>query len=291
MWTGLMLVYVDDLLLVAEDETIHAATQAIAEVWALSDVEKVQDGQSIKYCGFEVAQGPERDGFMISQRKYEQEMIQRFEMDQAVQFPNFKVSEGDENPEGPIRPEDIKTAQTSDMLRWSSCGMAIISTDSTAEAELVSYCEALTAGRSMESILCSTCSTRPSETTALSALSMEITWLRSQWLMELVPRAGALDIDGVAPGGLWQLLHLRGTDLVADGLTKPLLVFRLLQDLGMREGGGSSEGLIRPEERASGGGQGQEGPIRPEAAIRALVVGSLLMSQANCSQLAPFWCL
>ena len=28
--------------------------------------------------------------------------------------------------------------------------------------------------------------------------------------------------EGRAPGGLWRLLHLRGVDLVADGLTKPL---------------------------------------------------------------------
>jgi len=39
-WTGLMSVYVDDLLIVAEEATLDAATQAISEVWAISDVEK-----------------------------------------------------------------------------------------------------------------------------------------------------------------------------------------------------------------------------------------------------------
>lgn len=43
-------------------------------------------------------------------------------------------------------------------------------------------------------------------------------------------------LDGVAPGGVWELLHLRGTELVADGLTKPLsgqTLFRFVEDLGM----------------------------------------------------------
>ena len=43
-------------------------------------------------------------------------------------------------------------------------------------------------------------------------------------------------LDGITPDGLWKLFHLRGTELVADGLTKPLYgqaFFRFLEDLGI----------------------------------------------------------
>ena len=40
LWTGLMTVYVDDLLVTAEDEAATAAISAIAKVWAISEVEK-----------------------------------------------------------------------------------------------------------------------------------------------------------------------------------------------------------------------------------------------------------
>ena len=40
MWPGLMSIYVDDLLCVAEDGAIDAATSAIEKTWAISAVEK-----------------------------------------------------------------------------------------------------------------------------------------------------------------------------------------------------------------------------------------------------------
>ena len=52
-WTGLMSVYVDDLLFTAEEGCLDAATTAIAEVWAISEVEKTGEGRVVKYCGFE----------------------------------------------------------------------------------------------------------------------------------------------------------------------------------------------------------------------------------------------
>ena len=44
-----MSVYVDDLLITAEDGAAAAATQAIANVWAISDVEKAEKASSVKY--------------------------------------------------------------------------------------------------------------------------------------------------------------------------------------------------------------------------------------------------
>ena len=57
-------------------------------------------------------------------------------------------------------------------------------------------------------------------------------------------------LEGIAPGGGFRLIHLRGIDLVADGLAKPLLgqsFMSLLRDLGMRPQQG---------EEGDGGGYG-----------------------------------
>ena len=79
-------------------------------------------------------------------------------------------------------------------------------------------------------------------------------------------------------GGVWKLLHLRGTELVADGLTKPLsgqAFYRFLEDLGIKRGDQPGDlekvNMEEPEERQSNG-DGKR------AAILALTTGSLLLS-------------
>eukprot|EP00435_Cladocopium_sp_Y103_P036068 s3762_g9.t1 len=111
-WSGLMSVYVDDLLIAAEDGALDAATTAIEKVWAISDVEKSGEGNVVKFCGFELEEGPGGDGFLLSQKNYEQEMIQRFGIETSSEFPNFKLAEEDEFPEYAIKATDVKTAQS-----------------------------------------------------------------------------------------------------------------------------------------------------------------------------------
>ena len=394
IWTGLMLVYVDDLLLVAEDEVINSATKAIADVWAISEVEKAGERQVIKYCGFEIEVAENGDGYMVSQRNYEREMIKRFGIEHSMPYPNYKITENDDNPETTVTPSEIKEAQSmagallwlttrtrpdiamgvaaacrlatknpqksieistavmqyvranrgglhypqdvpaetwgmqnqlkierhckllevfSDIsfgagsrhrslqgllvcfagaaVAWQSSQQAFV-TYSTAEAELVSYCEALNAGRSIEALLCAMTGEQTGQNSIerviygdnAAAISMAQGTGTSSWrTRHLRVRSSFLKeaIDGTAPGGLWKLLHLRGTELVADGLTKPLsgqAFFRFLQDLGMRR----DESQMEPqtmEMQQHGGGGGQI------AAIRALVVGSMLVSQARGSEL------
>lgn len=49
-WTGLMAVYVDDLLVSAEDKAAAAALEAISKVWAASEVERVEENcKPLKY--------------------------------------------------------------------------------------------------------------------------------------------------------------------------------------------------------------------------------------------------
>ena len=120
-------------------------------------------------------------------------------------------------------------------------------TYSTAEAELVSYGEALNAGRSMEALISSmmgeTMHSNGLERVIygdnLAAIGMAHGTAASTWrTRHLRVRAAFLKeaLDGEAPGGIWKLLHLRGTELVADGLTKPLsgqAFYKFLDDLGI----------------------------------------------------------
>ena len=376
-WAGLMSVYVDDLLIAADDCTGAAAMDALSKTWSISDVEKAGINSPIKYCGFEIEAHPGGDGYVISQKMYEQEMIQRWNIVDQVSFPQFKVSENDDTPDGPVDPESIKTAQSmAGALLWLTtrtrpdlamgvsvvcrlatrnplksievatilmkyikampgglhypCGIpdsewgsrgqlkvarhgkllegfadisfgagskhrslqglavfyagCIVSWQSsqqafvchsTAEAELVSYCDALNAGRSLESMICSMLK-EPVGSPSLqriiygdnaAAISIAHGTGQANWrTRHLRVRASYLReaVDGTAPEGLWRLLHLRGTELVADGLTKPLsgqAFYAFLIDLGMKRPARSHD---------DNGGS--------HAAVMAMLAGSLMLS-------------
>ena len=115
-WTGLMSVYVDDLLFTAEEGSLDAAVLSIEEVWAISEVEKTGEGRVVKYCGFEIESVLDdnglANGFIVSQKKYEQEMIQRFGVEKSTDFPHVRLTEDDELPTGDIQPQDVRTAQS-----------------------------------------------------------------------------------------------------------------------------------------------------------------------------------
>ena len=398
-WTGLLSVYVDDLLFTAAEGALDAAVSSLEKVWAISEVEKTGEGRVVKYCGFEIessvdAQGDE-DGFVVSQKKYEQEMIQRFGVEKSTDYPHVRLSEDDELPTSDIQLEDIRTAQSmAGALLWFStktrpniamsvatacrlctknpCRSTEISkavmqyvhgvpgglhypkgvsrdrwgkrgqlkierhenlldvfsdiafgvgsrhrslqglvvcfggapvawlasqqpfvTYSTAEAELVSYGEALNAGRSMEALISSmmgeTMHSNGLERVIygdnLAAIGMAHGTAASTWrTRHLRVRAAFLKeaLDGEAPGGIWKLLHLRGTELVADGLTKPLsgqAFYKFLDDLGITRKNREETPEVRnlellEEETNTDGGQ-------RSAAILALTAGSILLSGAD----------
>jgi predicted RNA-binding protein with TRAM domain len=46
-----MSVYVDDILIAAESETVKSAIEAIKEKWAISEVEWAAE-KRLRYCGF-----------------------------------------------------------------------------------------------------------------------------------------------------------------------------------------------------------------------------------------------
>ena len=89
----------------------------------------------------------------------------------------------------------------------------------------------------------------------------------------------ALQESSDVPGGRWQLTHLKGTELVADGCTKPLngqAFFRFLEDLGLKRGVKAEAG-----ETTSTGNGAMIGGGGGFAAVKALILGSTLMTAAQ----------
>ena len=71
----------------AEDGVIDAATTAIEKsVGNFGSGEN--GGAAVKYCGFEI-EAMSEGGFKISQNKYEKEMLQRWNIKRATDYPNF----------------------------------------------------------------------------------------------------------------------------------------------------------------------------------------------------------
>ena len=389
-WAGLLAVYVDDLLMGGSEATLDAAMKAIADVWALSEPEWASETSAIKFCGFEITADANGDGYHLSQRSYEQEMLKKWEVTEKTSFPMFcRVTEEEEKPVEHIDPDELKRAQgIAGSLLWvatrtrpdvmygvatmsrlmsknPSCavkiGMALLkyinrvpgglhysgvaegwgkrdqlkvprsqhlievfsdiayasgsghrsieglvvffagspicwqshqqafATHSTAESELVSYNEALIAGKSTEALLCTmwdvplrnTVFQRVMYGDNLAAIGLAHGTANSSWrTRHLRIRSSilreSLEDNPEFPGGQWKLLHLKGTELVADGMTKPLMgqaYERFLQDLGIH----------RPElaKSSSNGSPGlQQGAA---AASLQVLVGATLLNQAQAS--------
>ena len=120
-WAGLLSVYVDDLLVAAEDEAARAAMKAIERIWAISEVEIAEVNKPVKYCGFEIEVSADNDGFVISQKKYQQELMARWGVNEKVAYPAYKVSEEEEQTQQHIEQKDIKEAQAlTGALLWLS---------------------------------------------------------------------------------------------------------------------------------------------------------------------------
>ena len=395
-WTGLMSVYVDDILLGGEEETLKAGLMSLQATWATSSVEWASVHDAVHFCGFEITLDENGNGLHLSQQKYEQEIVARWKVKDPVPFPRFKVSEEDYEPSSSADRNQVREAQAlAGSLLWLStrswpdlaCGVAAISrlmtknpakaieighvllayvkgnpgdlhyareiqrkwgardqlkiqrhekllevfadiaygasssfrsiqglvicfagapiswqsstqpfiTHSTAEAELVSYCEGLTAGRATEALLCSMWGERleannPFERVIYgdnaAAIGLAHGNSASSWrTRHLRVRAHllreALSESDSYPGGRWQLCHLKGTELVADGMTKPLAgasFFGFLSDLGVRH-----EEAAASVRRVTMGDRHLQVHDR-SAALQALIVGGAMVQAAQSAE-------
>ena len=395
-WNGLMSVYVDDILVTGEEFAVHGALQALSGVWTTSSVEWAGVDKPLKYCGFEISEDAKGDGFHVNQHMYEQEMLQRWNVDEGVEYPHYKVAEDQEVEESPD-PNDVRTAQAmagsllwlssrtrpdlahgvatmsrlmtkapvkaiqigttlmkyvkgnpgvglryttnvpddwgahgqlkvkrSDLLLEIFCDIACSAgsghrsvqgivvclggqpicwqtsqqpfvTHSTAEAELVSYCEGLIAGKAAEALVMEltgvTAVMKVIYGDNIAAIGLANGTTSSSWrTRHLRIRASllkqALD-ETDAAGGQWKLIHVRGLDLVADGFTKPLFgaaFQRFVENLGM------NAPFLRPEDPEIRAAQVRSHGSRERvhagaASAMSFLVGQTLLSEAEALEI------
>ena len=395
-WNGLMSVYVDDILVTGEEFAVHGALQALSGVWTTSSVEWAGVDKPLKYCGFEISEDAKGDGFHVNQHMYEQEMLQRWNVEDGVEYPHYKVAEDQEVEESPD-PNHVRTAQAmAGSLLWLSSrtrpdpahGVATMSrlmtkapvkaiqigttlmkyvkgnpgvglryttkvpdewgangqlkvrrndllleifcdiaysagsghrsvqgivvclggqpicwqtsqqpfvTHSTAEAELVSYCEGLIAGKAAEALVMEltgvTAVMKVIYGDNIAAIGLANGTTASSWrTRHLRIRASllkqALD-ETDAAGGQWKLIHVRGLDLVADGFTKPLFgaaFQRFVENLGM------NAPFLRPEDPEIRAAQVRSHGSRERvhagaASAMSFMVGQTLLAEAEALEI------
>ena len=106
----------------------------------------------------------------------------------------------------------------------------------------------------------------------------------------------AMDEGCEVPGGVWQLLHLKGSELVADGLTKQLLgqaFAKFVVDLGLKRSAeheslcavGGGDRRLEGAETSSTSSSRANGNVASGdfAAVKAMVLGGTLLSMAEAA--------
>ena len=166
-------------------------------------------------------------------------------------------------------------------------------THSTAEAELVSYCEGLIAGKAAEALVMEltgvTAVMKVIYGDNIAAIGLANGTTSSSWrTRHLRIRASllkqALD-ETDAAGGQWKLIHVRGLD--ADGFTKPLFgaaFQRFVENLGM------NAPFLRPEDPEVRAAQvrsrnSQERVHAGAASAMGFLVGQTLLTEAAALEL------
>ena len=176
-------------------------------------------------------------------------------------------------------------------IAWQ-CSQQPFVTHSTAEAELVSYCEGLLAGRATEALLCSMFGEAlqsntlervlygdNTTATGLAEGSTSSSWRARHLRIRASVLREAMDDESQVPGGPWRLSHLSGKELVADGCTKPLngqAFFRFFEDLNMKSRGSVPKTARTSEVEV-------HGDETMELALKTMIAGSLLVSGAAAS--------
>ena len=113
---GLLGVYVDDMLITAEDPVIQAVIRELRNTWATSDPEFAAEDKPIRFCGFNLHKLRE-GGFLLNQQDFIQDLLQKFPSVSGVaEVPCLKEEEL--SPEDP-NPSQLKEAQTiTGALQW-----------------------------------------------------------------------------------------------------------------------------------------------------------------------------
>eukprot|EP00435_Cladocopium_sp_Y103_P007278 s1855_g2.t1 len=268
-WCGLLCVYVDDWLFCGEEQVLQSALKAVETQWACAEAEWATETKALKFCGMEITVDSGGNGLHLSQSGYEKELLERWQVDHAIDVPQFKINEFNNNGWGERGQLKFQRSQHSievfsdiayaagsnhrsvqgiavffagSPVAWQSSQQPFV-THSTAEAELV--------GRATEALLCAMWGEPLNNTNAftrtlygdnMAAIGLAsgntcASWRTRHLRIRAAILKEALDVDCQVPGGIWQLLHLKGTELVADGLTKQLLgqaFTKFVEDLGLK---------------------------------------------------------
>ena len=112
---GLILVYVDDILMCGPLWLVHALSAAIRSTWKASDLELLDPGHEIRFLGCEIAVSEEYDAIYVHQRPYIGELL-RLHMTPStesspIQAPKDMVTFDAFSEEEPGTEEEIKQAQ------------------------------------------------------------------------------------------------------------------------------------------------------------------------------------
>ena len=112
---ALVIVYVDDMALFGQRQHVEALVQEIQGLWKISTPTWPSDDAPIVFCGMELWRFV--GGWKITQRRYLQELLQRFQVKGSCSAPMTRWEEpSEEHP----KPEEVKDAQAiTGVLLWA----------------------------------------------------------------------------------------------------------------------------------------------------------------------------
>ena len=113
---GLLGVYVDDMLITAENEVQTKLLQELRQLWSTSDPEIADVGRPLRFCGFNLHRLT-GGGYLLNQEDYVQDLLQKFpDVQGTAEVPCLK--EEDPEPENPD-PVQLRRAQAlAGALQW-----------------------------------------------------------------------------------------------------------------------------------------------------------------------------
>ena len=117
---GHVIVYVDDIMVMADDQVRHSFFERLQKEWKCSDIETVNPDDWVRFCGFELKWSEKGEGLMVGQKSYTLDLLKRHPDVSPKHYPMPKgevVGIEEENPSV----DDIRRAQawTGELL-WLS---------------------------------------------------------------------------------------------------------------------------------------------------------------------------
>ncbi len=70
---------------------INPTLQAIAETWKCSEAQIATETSPVHFCGVEIRKLQEKNGLVLSQDSYEQEMLEKWKITGTANWPQFKT--------------------------------------------------------------------------------------------------------------------------------------------------------------------------------------------------------